>query len=252
MKRCPECRRDYFDDTLSFCLDDGARLVEGPARRDDVNGAPTVDLPSEAATRAYAAEDKTHSTAAWNRNSLVAGIIGVVLITALSVGSYWYYYNDDEVRQIDSIAVMPFENVGDNPDAEYLSEGLTDSLVYRLSQVGNLKVSPASSVIRYKGKEIDPVKVGRELGVSSVLVGRITQRGDSIVVSANLVDVRNDKSLWGELYDRKLADLLSTQREIAREIAEALKIQVSREQGITKTYTNSNEAYLLQLQGRFS
>lgn len=250
MKRCPECRRDYFDETLLYCLDDGTRLDAGPARPDGVRGARTAELPSEAPTRDFAANEKTPPAEASRRNSLIAGLVGILFVTALGVGSYWYY-TDDDARRIDSIAVMPFENASGDPETEYLSEGLTDSLVYRLSQVADLKVSPATSVARYKGKEIDPIKVGNELGISSVLVGRITQRGDSLVVSANLIDVRNEKSLWGELYDRKLADLLSTQRDIAREIAEALKIQVARESGITKSYTNSNEAYLLQLQGRF-
>ena len=262
MKACPKCYRQYLDETLNFCLDDGEHLLDGPATAILSERVGHSVHPSEEPTKEFNRASDTNSSdgGASNkpdhltskRNWLIAGAAGFLIATALGVGSYWYYSDDDDdARRIDSIAVMPFENASGDPETEYLSEGLTDSLVYRLSQVADLKVSPATSVARYKGKEIDPIKVGNELGISSVLVGRITQRGDSLVVSANLIDVRNEQSLWGELYDRKLSDLLATQREIAREIAEALKIQVSREQGITKTYTNSNEAYLLQLQGRF-
>ncbi|OLD26035.1 MAG: hypothetical protein AUJ04_06700 [Acidobacteria bacterium 13_1_40CM_3_55_6] len=129
---------------------------------------------------------------------------------------------------------------------------MAESLIYRLSQLPNLKVSPPSSVFHYKGREIDPVKVGQELGVSAVLSGRIVQRGDSFTISAELVDVRYNKLLWGEQYDRKMSDLLQTQREIAREIVEKLKLKVSREEkGLAKHYTENNEAYQLYLKGRF-
>jgi tetratricopeptide (TPR) repeat protein len=107
-------------------------------------------------------------------------------------------------------------------------------------------------VFRYKGKEIDPIKVGQELGVSAVLSGRIVQRGDQLTISAELVDVRHNRLLWGEQYERKMSDLLQTQREIAREIVEKLKLKVSgEEKGFAKHYTESNEAYQLYLKGRF-
>jgi tetratricopeptide (TPR) repeat protein len=116
----------------------------------------------------------------------------------------------------------------------------------------NLKVSPRSSVFRYKGKETDPIKVGGDLGVSAVLSGRITQRGDNLIISAELTDVRYNKLLWGEQYERRMSDLLATQREIAREIVEKLKLKVSGEEGgLAKHYTESNEAYQNYLKGRF-
>src|SRR2546421_10951951 len=153
---------------------------------------------------------------------------------------------------IDSIAVLPFQNRSTEPDSEYLSDGLAESLIYRLSQLPNLRVSPTSVIFRYKGKQADAAKVGNELGVSAVLSGRITQRGDNLTISAELVDVRYNKLLWGEQYDRKMADLLATQREIAREIVDKLQLKVSgQERGLGKHYTESNEAYQLQLKGRF-
>jgi len=121
-----------------------------------------------------------------------------------------------------------------------------------LSQLPNLRVAPTSVVFRYKGKQVDSAKAGNELGVSAVLLGRIIQRGDNLTISAELVDVRNNKLLWGEQYDRKMSDLLATQREIAREIVENLKLKVSgEEKGLAKRYTESNEAYQLYLRGRF-
>jgi TolB-like protein len=169
-----------------------------------------------------------------------------------SVGLSVYLHARNTEVAIESIAVLPFQNRSTEPDTEYLSDGLSESLIYRLSQLPNLKVSPTSTVFRYKGKEIDPIKVGQELGVNAVLSGRIVQRGDNLTISAELVDVRNNRLLWGEQYDRKLSDLLQTQREIAREIVEKLKLKVSgEEKGFAKHYTESNEAYQLYLKGRF-
>jgi len=116
----------------------------------------------------------------------------------------------------------------------------------------NLKVSPTSLVFRYKGKQADAATAGKELGVNAVLLGRITQRGESLTISAELVDVRQNRLLWGEQYERKMSDLLTTQREIAQEIVEKLKLKVSGgERGLAKHYTESNEAYQLYLKGRF-
>src|SRR5260370_8842098 len=126
---------------------------------------------------------------------------------------------------IESIAVLPFQNRSTEADSEYLSEGLAESLIYRLSQLPNLKVSPSSSVFRYKGKEIDPVKVGQELGVNAVLSGKIVQRADNLTISAELVDVRYNKPLWAEHNAPKMSDVLDTHPEIPREIADKLRLK---------------------------
>jgi len=179
-------------------------------------------------------------------------IASSVLLLAIIGISYWYFSHLSSLAPIESIAVLPFQNRSTEADTDYLSDGLAESLIYRLSQLPNLKVSPTSSVFRYKGKEIDPVKVGRELGVNAVLSGRMVQRGDNLTISAELVDVRYNKLLWGEQYERKMSELLATQREIAREIVEKLKLKVSgEEKGLAKHYTESNEAYQLYLKGRF-
>ena len=175
------------------------------------------------------------------------------MILFVGAGALAFYLRSRNTQaEIESIAVLPFQNRSAEADTEYLSDGLAESLIYRLSQLPHLKVSPTSSVFHYKGKEIDPVKVGQELGVSAVLSGRMVQRGDSLTISVELVDVHNNKLLWGEQYERKMSELLTTQREIAREIVEKLKLRVSgEEKGLAKQYTDSNDAYQLYLKGRF-
>ncbi|HMJ25973.1 MAG TPA: protein kinase [Pyrinomonadaceae bacterium] len=175
----------------------------------------------------------------------------IILIGAVALFAYYQRARNSQVA-IESIAVLPFDNSSSDPDTEYLADGLTESLIYRLSQLPNLKVSPRSVVFHYKGNETDPLKVGRELGVNAVLSGRITQRGDNLNVTAELVDVRNNKLLWGERYDRKTSELMATQREMAAEIVDKLRLQVSRnDKAISKHYTESNEAYQLYWKGRF-
>jgi eukaryotic-like serine/threonine-protein kinase len=154
---------------------------------------------------------------------------------------------------IDSVAVLPFENGSGSADSEYLSDGLAESLIYRLSQVSSVKVSPRSSVFRYKGQAMDVEKIGNELGVDAVMSGRLIQRGDNLTISVDLVDVRNRKTLWGEQFERKMSDLQTTQREIAAAIAEKLQVRLSGNDSkeITKQYTSDSEAYQLYLQGRY-
>ena len=182
----------------------------------------------------------------------LAGLGLTVLV--LIAGFFGYrYFQPAGANQITSIAVLPFENNSGNADSEYLSDGIAESLIYRLSQIPELKVSPRSSVFRYKGKEIDAEKIGAELGVDAVMSGRVMQRGDSLSISVDLVDVRNNKTLWGEQYERKMSDILATQREIATTITEKLQLKLSGvdKKGLTKRYTDSNEAYQLYLKGRF-
>ncbi len=212
------------------------------------DGAQTESGASSLPTRASSAE---YVMTGIKQHKLAAAIVLLVFITGIVGFSAYLHARNTEVA-IDSIAVLPFQNRSTEPDSEYLSDGLAESLIYRLSQLPNLRVSPTSSVFRYKGKDIDPIKIGNELGVSAVLSGRITQRGDNLTISAELVDVRNNKLLWGEQYDRKTSELLATQRQIAREIVDNLKLKVSRqERGLAKHYTESNEAHQLYLKARY-
>ena len=187
-------------------------------------------------------------------HKLASAIIGLLLFGVVSTAGYWAFFSrGSSTTPISSIAVLPFENKSGNADSDYLSDGVAESLIYKLSQLPNLKVSPRSSVFRYKGKEIDTEKIGAELGVDAVMSGRIVQRGDSLTISVDLVDVRSKKTLWGEQYERKLSDLLATQREIAETITEKLQIRLSGNEAkaAAKQYTNSNEAYQAYLKGRF-
>jgi len=182
----------------------------------------------------------------------IAAAVGALVLLAAVVGIGLYVHARNSEVAIESIAVLPFQNKSGDPDTEYLSDGLSESLIYRLSQLPKLRVSPTSSVFRYKNKEIDPIKVGDELGVNAVLSGRIVQRGENLTISAELIDVRHDKLLWGEQYERKVSELLQTQREIAKEIVDKLRLKVSgQESAFTKHYTESNEAFQLYMKGRF-
>src|ERR1700754_240241 len=179
--------------------------------------------------------------------------VSIVLLALIVAGAAFVYLRSGKTNTaIDSIAVLPFENRSNAADTDYLSDGLTESLIYRLSQLPNLKVSPTSSVMHYKGKGADLKTVAGELGVRSVMTGRVAQRGDNLTISVELVDVTNNKSLWGEQYERKMSDLLTTQREIAAAITQKLQLKLSgSETGLTKKYTDNNEAYQLYLKGRF-
>lgn len=154
---------------------------------------------------------------------------------------------------IESIAVLPFVNQNNDPEMEYRSDGMTESIINSLTQLPNLRVIARSSAFRYKGREPDPMKAGKELGVQAVLTGRIMQRDDNLIVSVELVDVRGNKQLWGEQYSEKVSDLLSVQREIASKITSNLRLKLSgaEESRLNKRYTENPDAYQLYMKGRF-
>ena len=155
---------------------------------------------------------------------------------------------------IDSVAVLPFVNVNNDANVEYLSDGISDSIIGSLSQLPNLrKISAFNSVLRYKGKQTDPQTVGRELNVRAVLIGRLTLRGDEILISTELVDVKDNSRLWGGQYNRKVSDVRLLQSEIAQEISQGLRLKLTSEehQRLAKTSTTNAEAYELYLRGRF-
>ncbi len=264
MKRCPECRRDYYDDTLLYCLDDGNALLEGPASMDEPQTAilHATEQPSEAATRAQIhMTDKTAvlpsgvadvpKAKSFDKRLLVALLALAVIVVG---GFFGYrYFQPAGSGPISSIAVLPFENRSSDADTDYLSDGLSESLIFRLTQLPGLRVSPTSSVMRYRGKEMDVAKIASDLGVDAVMTGRLIKRGDNLNITVELVDTRNNKSLWGEQYERKMSELLGTQREITSMIVEKLQIKLAGNdaKGITKKYTSSNEAYQLYLKGRY-
>jgi len=154
---------------------------------------------------------------------------------------------------INSLAVMPLVNASADPNTEYLSDGITESIINNLSQLPNLRVLARSMVFRYKGQEVDPQKVGRELGVRAVLTGRVLQLDDSLVIRTELVHVSDGTQLWGEHYNRKLGDIFAVQEEIARQISEKLQMRLSgeEERRLAKRHTENAEAYRLYLKGRY-
>ncbi len=180
------------------------------------------------------------------------GFTALALASAL-IGAGGYFLSHRAERGIDSVAVLPFTNVGADPNTEYLSDGITESLIDNLSELPGLKVMSRSSVFRYKGKEVDPRTAGGELGVRAVLTGRIAVRGENLSVSTELVDARDNSHLWGEHYNRKLADALALQEEIAKQISERLRLRLSPEQKarLAKRHTENPEAYQLYLKGRY-
>jgi eukaryotic-like serine/threonine-protein kinase len=183
----------------------------------------------------------------------VAGLVGVLIVGVITAIAYFGFFAPaGDSGTVTSIAVLPFENKSGDPNSDYLSDGLAESLIFRLSQVPGLKVSPTSSVFRYKGKEKDALKIGDELGVNAVMSGRMVQRGDNLTISVELVDIRNKTTLWGEQFERKMSDLLTTQREIATAITEKLQVKLSgtAAKGLNKQYTQSSDAYQLYLKGR--
>ena len=172
----------------------------------------------------------------------------------MAVAYFSYFRGVGSGETIDSVAVLPFVNVNNDPNTEYLSDGLSDSIIDSLSQLPNLKkVIALSSVLRYKGKQTDPMAVGRELNVQAVLMGRITQHGDDLLISTELVDVKDNRRLWGGQYNRKLGDVLKLQGEIAQEITDRLRLKLTSEekQRLAKRSTDNPEAYQLYLLGRF-
>ena len=155
-------------------------------------------------------------------------------------------------RAIDSIAVLPFTNASNDPDTEYLCDGIAESIMNSLTQIAQLRVTPRSTAFRYKGRDVDPQAAGRDLNVRVVLTGRVIQRGETLVVGTELLDVQAGSQLWGERYNRKLSDIFALEEEIARKISDSLRMKLSGEEKsrLAKRSTENSEAYQLYLRGR--
>jgi TolB-like protein/Tfp pilus assembly protein PilF len=276
MKRCPKCNRVESDDALAFCRADGAALVSdssqpggelGTAQLSSASAATEIEtsiLPHRtdatisrgtAATTVLPAQAAPSTTGkltkpGYQRKFLIA--LGLLTIVAVVIGGYVYVSKRNSTA-IGSIAVMPFVNESGNADNEYLSDGMTESLISSLSQIPKLNVKARSSVFRYKGKETNAQTIGKELNVQAILNGRVAQRGDQLILSLELVDAKTENVIWSERYNRKQIELVSLQTEIARDVSQKLKTKLSGadEQKLTKDYTQNTEAYQLYLKGRF-
>ena len=191
--------------------------------------------------RTGAAGDPTRSSAEYVVQRIKQHKYAAVILLALIAAAAFFAYRSllpSRSQPIESIAVMPFTNESGNDDLEYLSDGMTDSLINSLSQLPHLAVKARSSVFQYKGKEVAPQRIASELSVQAVLSGRVVLRRDDLTLYLSLVDARTGNQLWGEQYNRKLTDIAALQKEIALDVSNKLRVKLSGadEQKVAKNY----------------
>jgi len=259
MKQCPECKRTYADESLNFCLDDGAELVYGPAEpatkvlphQKTASEQPTQTLGSVSRSAEIPSESVSKPARSSN-NKTIAVVAAILLLAALSVGGYWYYGRTTK-GQINSIAVLPFENGSGNADLDYLSDGVSESVIDRLSQLPQLKVIARSSSFRYRGQDLDLKEIAKALGVEALVTGRVVQHGDNYAIRVEMIDTRENRNIWSESFNRQVTDVQSLQADISRQIADSLRLHLSGEQSdrLAMSGTTNPQAYELLLQGRF-
>ena len=260
VKQCPTCRRVYDDETLRFCLDDGAQLIYGPATDEASTAILSGEPPSEFPTRHINSQNTAPTETRLfpsipgdlTKKKSKTWLLGGIAVIAVVIAAGYIYLSPANAKQVESVAVMPFVNATTNPDLEYLSDGITESLINALSQLPKLAVKGRSSVFRYKGKDVEPQQIGTDLKVQAVLNGRVQQRGDSLTISLDMTDAATGNQIWGEQYTRKASDLAALQTEISRDVAEKLRTKLTGadEARVVKNQTQNTEAYQLYLKGR--
>jgi TolB-like protein/Tfp pilus assembly protein PilF/tRNA A-37 threonylcarbamoyl transferase component Bud32 len=225
--------------------------IDQPAPSSGERAAETFETGGGAGTTANAGRQT--GVVGAHMGARVAIMLVLVLVAVASAVFGIYLYHARGAEPIDSVAVLPLANATNDPTADWLADGLTESVIYKLSQVPDLKVIARSTVFRYKGRDVDAAQAAKELGVRAILTGRVAQRGDSLTVSAELIDTREGKLLWGERYERKMADVNAVQQEIAREVSDHLRPKMTgAERGqLAKSNTANTEAYQLYLKGRY-
>ena len=221
----------------------------GAARRP---AAPEARQRLRRRSRRAGSEAPLAGASGWRRRGPLLAAAAVAVVALLAAGMQFSGLRS-KGEAIDSVAVLPFVNSSGDADGEYLSDGITESLIANLSQVRSLRVTARSTVFRYKGKEIDPQKIGQDLHVGAVLSGRLLQRDGTLVVRTELMDVTNGTQLWGGQYNRKVADVFALQDELSKEISERLRLRLTddEKQRLTKRYTDNAEAYQLYLKGLY-
>ena len=230
-------------------------LEKDPRRRYQTANEVSVDLRSlrralDSSTVAITGELQPSIN---NFRRLVYSAIAITIVVILSASIFYFVFGKkDAGKEISSVAVLPFVNLGD-PSTEYLSDGITDGLINSLSQLPNLKVIARSSVFRYKGRDADAQTVGQDLKVGAVLTGKVAQLGDILSITAELADARDNSHIWGDQYNEKLSDLFLLHGKISRDISEKLRLRLSGEEQrrLTQPKTENSEAYQLYLKGRF-
>lgn len=218
MKRCPKCRRDYYDNSLLYCLDDGSALLEGPGAGSIVNDEPATAIMSAGSV----------ADAPIAQRSALRGV------------------------PTKSVAVLPFAHLSGEPDDEYFCEGLAEELLNALSRVDGLKVAARTSSFFYKGKNVTIGNVGRELGVATVLEGSVRRSGDRLRIMVQLISASDGYQLWSDRYDRQMTDIFQIQDEITLAVVEALKLTLIGDQrsALLRKGTDSSNAFDLYLRGR--
>ena len=180
-------------------------------------------------------------------------LVLLVAALALALPFYWHRNLTTATSPEKSIAVLPFENASKDPNAEYLSEGISEALINSLTELQRLRVIARSTAFQYKGKDVDPRRVGRELQVAAVLTGRVRQSQDALSIQVDLVDAVTGAQLWGEEYVRKISDVVAVKQAIAREVTAKLKLKLTGEEQrrLAKGDSTNTEAYRSYLRGRY-
>lgn len=265
MKRCPECRRDYYDETLLYCLDDGSRLLDGPASFEPATAIlASTDLPSESPTRQQI--KTTNGTAILpsgtgkvlqehrgvDRKVWVSIGACVFLIAAVFFG-YRYFKPGSDFKPITSVAVLPFDNGSGDTSLDYLSDGVSESLIDKLSRLPGLKVIARSSSFKFRGSQIDMNDVANKLSVQAVITGRVMKVGEKLTVHVEMVDASANRQIWSEQFDRNMSDLLSVQRDVSDAAIQQLRSLLSGTQKIElgKPAATNDQAYELFLKAKF-
>jgi serine/threonine protein kinase/Tfp pilus assembly protein PilF len=185
------------------------------------------------------------------KRNIVLALLALMFIVAAATAIY--LLKSKPPHAIDSLAILPFTNTSDEPNADYLSDGITESLINQLSRSRNLKVMSRNSVFQFKNKQVDARDVAEKLNVKAVLTGRVTQNNDDLQVNIELIDARDNSQIWGERYNRRISDLLTVEKEIAEQISESLQLALNSEEKrrLTKQNTENADAYQLYLRGRY-
>jgi serine/threonine protein kinase/tetratricopeptide (TPR) repeat protein len=213
----------------------------------------TLDAVSSSTAQTLGLRAATRAATAWWQRKSVLGISAIGLFIVVGAGGWLYRSATRGGDAIDSVAVLPFVNASGDPTYDYLSDGITESLIDSLSQLPHLKVMSRDSAFSYKGKDPDARQVGQMLGVRAVFKGRILQHGDTLEISAELVSARDDTHIWGQHYERKFADLVSLREGIAKEMTTALRLRLTAddEKRMARGHTTDSDAYQDYLKGRF-
>ena len=247
LKRDTDSRRSAVQSSLQEASPPSGGAVQGASLSAPVSAA--VQGATSAVTSAARSSASVMPVPALRRPWRV--IIGALLVGAFAFLAFFYVGSHG--RAIDSVAVLPFANSAGDANTEYLSDGITEGVINSLSQIPQLHVMARSTVFHYKGQEDDPRKIGRDLSVRAVLMGRLVQRGDNVTIQTELVDASNGQQIWGEQYIRKMSEIAAIQDDIVRDISNKLRVRLSGEQqqNLARHSTGNSEAYQLYLQGRY-